>query len=135
MENFPPYFTDSNPTFWKKEVFTPQTFTVKVRDRNPLDKLYARWVSDYPDFEEAFSKLLLAEDKVAGGSDDVTFTYGQVPADCANFAPRQDPNHRLVVFVSDRPFLPPADSNPDRPYDSTKGDAVTITGGWNIICQ
>jgi hypothetical protein len=132
VENFPPYFEGSTPIFWKREVFAPQTFTVKVRDRNPLDNLYVRWVSDYPEFEEAFSKLLAES---MGGS--VTdFSYGPIPADCKDFAQGRDATHRLVVIVSDRPFNPPPlAENVELKFNSAKDGATPIMAGWNVTCQ
>lgn len=134
--NVPPYFTGSDP-FFETAVTAPQTFTVKLKDPNPLDKLYVRWVSDYPLYSQASSRLLETKDGVTLGDGDTSVVYGPIPADCHDFSsPGQTANHRLVVIVADRPFKEPGDAeNPLFRYNAATDKAQPIMAGWTVTCQ
>ena len=136
VENLPPFFTGSEPYFETMRT-APQTFTVKVRDRNPLDKLYVRWVSDYPEYQEAFSRILYEDNKngVTLGEGDTPIGYGPIPANCADFR-GQMATHRLVVIIADRPFLKPEEApNTLLPFNAATLNAQPIMAGWTVTCQ
>jgi hypothetical protein len=128
--NLPPYFESSTPLFqWQR--MAPEEFSAKVIDPNPFDTLYVRWVSDYPNFQSAYSRLL-QEGQV--GSEAVV-SY-RVPISCETFSAAAPLPHRLVVIVADQPFKKPDQAdNFDNKYNSTEKPTVVIMGGWTVTCQ
>jgi hypothetical protein len=109
----------------------PQDFSVVVRDVNPRDRLYVRWASDYPPFEQAASRLQADIETTAG-----ELPVFVVPANCEKFAKTDSSLHRLVVIVSDRPFEkdPSMTKNPDYPYNVTAAGNIPIMAGWMVRC-
>ncbi|MES1206564.1 MAG: hypothetical protein ABUS79_11570 [Pseudomonadota bacterium] len=103
-----------------------------VVDANPADKLYVRWVSDYPPYT-ANSRLLV--DDVKGlpqkglKGTEISFDAGR----CEKFA-MGGMEHDLVVIVADRKFRPSSDS-----FDSVFRFNLVENGGsyamlgWNLV--
>jgi hypothetical protein len=135
VENLPPFFTGSEP-FFERILAAPQTFTVRIQDRNPLDLLYVRWVSDYPIYAQASSRLLEAKNEVVQGDGETSVSL-TILAGCGTLADPATTNHRLVVIVADRPFVEPPEraSNPDYRYNAATEKAQPIMGGWTVTCQ
>jgi len=128
--NTPPRFLSSDPAF-EVQRNAPQDFAVKVEDVNPRDRLYVRWASDYPSFEQSSSRLLADIETTAGN-----LPLFRVPAKCDDFAMTDSKMHRLVVIVSDQPFVkdPSKTNNPDYRYSATVNSSVPIMAGWVVVC-
>ncbi len=146
--NYYPYFQDTAP--FQQRTFSPAgqpvRVTVSVGDQNLGDTLYVRWVSDYPIYVQNSTKVL--RDSIDGrgmpyppASTAETeirppFDYD---VDCLNFAPGEQ-QHRVVIIVSDRPFLMPTTFSGDLRYNlvGTRPDGFPITypimTGWNVVC-
>jgi hypothetical protein len=151
--NYPPYFTGYDPYIETPNI--PQLFKVRVIDPNPGDTLYVRWVSDYPPFVQGVSKLLTdgvtlppipppkgsnTSGVAAVGDRAAEYDAGPKatgPA-CGDFrqgAPGAD--HKLVVIISDRPFLSPDvfTNRMDR-YNVVSGDpnftVPPIVAAWTV---
>jgi hypothetical protein len=141
--NYYPYFQSTDPI--QESIQTPQTLHASVGDQNLGDTLYVRWVSEYPQYVQNLTKVLV--DSVDGrGMPYPPAPTGQTEIrksidydiDCKLFAPAQQ--HRVVVIVSDRPFLMPTTfSGPLRynlvgPRADGSPTTIPIMAGWNIIC-
>jgi hypothetical protein len=150
--NYPPHFTFYDP--YIETPTMPQPFTVRVIDPNPDDILYVRWVSDYPPFVQGVSKLIIdgvtllpspvrKDSNPSGvvGFNDRATEYDAGPKAtgpaCGDFT-RFDTgaDHKLVVIVSDRPFLSPLLNNSTFRYNQVQGDPnftlPPIMAGWTV---
>jgi hypothetical protein len=139
--NYGPYFVDTDP-FAETQAIAGQDFTVRVADPNPGDVLYVRWASDYPPFVQTRSKLLVDGATLAatGGPRPTHYaTRDSNGVDCRDFTqfpPGAD--HKLVVIVSDRPFVPPAEVSTNRVdrYNAVQGDAnftfPPLMAAWTV---
>lgn len=137
-DNYPPYIIESSPPVGSSITVVPgvpATVQVKVGDANVQDKLYVRWLFDYPPAtaESAASPPVL-DVPLPTGSDRGTL---RLAPDCAQhkLAPNVNP-HRLMLAVSDRPFLAPAQS-PAAPYDTAAPGAEVLRAVWmvNLDCS
>lgn len=150
--NFYPYVWNTEPVH-ESTVTLPGVggpdfpFVAVVGDQNLSDTLYVRWVSDYPPFATNVSKVL--SDALDGQGLPIPPSTPQAelrqeihfPARCDGFAPGMQ-QHRLVVIVSDRPFLKAGTFSGDLRYnrvaarDNADQSPVTfpIMVGWNVIC-
>jgi hypothetical protein len=127
-ENLPPYFVRGMPLFESSTV-APEEFSIVVTDPNPFDKVWVRWVSDYPIYSPVKSKLL---DQVVA-TRDATITY-RVKS-CEDFLMGTPSPHRLVVVAADREFKPFEQSDSvDYPYNSTTDKGFWIMAGWLVAC-
>jgi hypothetical protein len=83
---------------------TPSVVDVMLADENTDDDLFVRWLIDYPPFDEAVSRLAYQTTQPGGG---------EVVRPRLSFAPSCGDHqiapgfgsHRLMMAVSDRPFL------------------------------
>jgi hypothetical protein len=129
--NYYPYFVESLPLF-DTTTGVPQTFEVHAGDPNPADILYVRWASDYPPFTQARSRVI-DQSMVRQDLPQTEIIYKAIdPMPCEKFAPGME--HKLVVIVSDRPFVPTGvfSTRPDR-FNAVEGDAtIPIMRGWIV---
>lgn len=120
------------PVAWSNTV-APEEFSVEVADPNPFDKIYVRWISDYPPYSPLKSKLLYD----GSGTPDAIIRF-QVPASCDIFQSGTPSPHRLLVVVADREFKfkePAQADNPEYPFESIKDKAgFSIEAGWLVSC-
>ena len=81
-------------------------FEVVLADQNTQDKLYARWIIDYPPFVDGVSHLARPDDTLPGGNQ-IQRGHLFLPLNCIDdrIAPGFS-NHRLMLAASDRPFVP-----------------------------
>jgi hypothetical protein len=146
--NYYPYLLNSDPVQGSTVTLSGNqwlSFRVLVGDQNLGDTLYVRWASDYPPFAPSVSKVLVdASDGVGMAIPPPTKQTEIRPeifydARCENFAPNMQ-QHRLVVIVSDRPFVKPASFSGDLRYNlvDTRADKSLVTypimPGWNVNC-
>ena len=138
VPNYQPQFLNSDPFFETTGWRSPQTFKVQVADPNPGDTLYVRWVSDYPPFTQAASLLLKEMTLPPQGTPATEIKYDtSLPNSMACLQLLPGLEHRLVVIVSDRPFLSTEQFN-NSPFrfnlPATMGVTSTIMQGWSVTC-
>lgn len=144
VANSSPKFVLGDPFFSATAIRPPQTFEVRVVDPNLQDLLYVRWASDYPPYVEAGSKLLVTPPVLmgvmAGTTQDIkngytTFKYDLSSPNAMTCRDLSGPDHRLVVIVSDRPFLPTDQfMNSSFRYNDTVAGTSWIMAGWGVTC-
>ena len=140
VPNYSPHLVNSDPFAETTGLRPPQTFKVEVADPNSGDLLYVRWVSDYPPFTQADSKLLVTPPVVMGmmvGAHQgtiITYELGSPNLSTCRELPAGD--HKLVVIVWDRPFLPSDQFNidPAHRYNATVSGTAPIMAGWSVTC-
>lgn len=147
--NFYPYFHNTEP-FHERTVTigAGYPFVVSVGDQNLGDTLYVRWVSDYPPFLANASKVLSDAPDGLGRPIPPNPPTTRQPevrppiefmVQCEGFAPGMSV-HRLVIIVSDRPFLKAPTFSGDLRYNrvGTRADDLPVTypimAGWNVVC-
>ncbi|MBC8132386.1 MAG: hypothetical protein H7X95_05340 [Deltaproteobacteria bacterium] len=149
--NHYPYFSNTEPIQERTVTIPPGTaggafpFVASVGDQNLGDTLYVRWVADYPPFAPNISKVLSDSQDGVGLPIPPSTPPGELRPDiplqlrCESFAPGMQ-QHRLVVIVSDRPFLKAGTFSGDLRYNrvETRADQSPVTypimAGWNVIC-
>jgi len=124
--NYPPAFVRSEPFAETTVSAHPQTFTVEVVDPNPADKLYVRWVSDYPPFT-ARSRLLVDDVEGRPQGPPISFEGSR----CEKFAMGME--HELVVIVSDRKFRPYDQFTSDFRFNLVEGGGTPIMMAWDLV--
>jgi hypothetical protein len=82
---------------------TPPTVEVVLADKNTKDRLYARWIIDYPPFDVSISRLARPEGLPGGEDVERPALYFSPSCTDHDIAPGFS-NHRLLLAVSDRPF-------------------------------
>jgi len=138
--NYAPFIAASSP-LEGEEVNAPgavaPNFEVAIGDPNVHDRLYFRWLFDYPKYDSEISKI-------ADGTHELAPT-GEVLRDSPPpFSPncllhgiaRGLTRHRLALVVSDRAF--DDDSfPPDAPFDAVGPDAQRVYAVWflNMECR
>lgn len=130
-KNLPPYLISASPSVGTLSGENP-TFTITVQDPNPADTFYVRWLIDYPPYDSNTKQLADNYPKPSNPAI-IDFTPDCVLHSISNTVMR----HRLMVVVSDRPFLPPKSAPPDRPYDVTVEGSYPLRVVWlfNLECH
>jgi hypothetical protein len=108
------------------------TITVTLGDPNLEDFLVARWLIDYPPYDE--SSRMASEIRLPRS--------GQVSREPITFAPScaddqlapGTASHRVTLSVADRPFLPPDESELRLDSVSAPGFVVRTTWIVNLAC-
>jgi hypothetical protein len=136
--NYPPFVADSKPSVG--EIFTPGTtpldrdISVTLSDQNLNDNLYIRWLIDYPSKDTSVSHLLRQVVYPPSGMAVRSTVRIQPVCEAIPTTPGQ---HRLVLSVSDRPYLDALsgeDVDPEAPLDSTPELANRIRAVWILNC-
>ncbi len=138
-ENFPPYIIDSRPPVGSIVTASEgeAEFTVTLADPNLADRLYVRWIFDYPTYQDV---TRLAEGPILPPSADGTEVRDPIrmAASCVvhNIAHGLT-QHRLMLAVSDRPFVKAADAPPDFRVTTVPKDARLLRAVWvlNLECK
>lgn len=137
-DNYPPYVIESTPPVGATLSVvpgTPATVQAKVGDANVQDKLYARWIFDYPPVS--------ADGAVSPPVLDIILPTGtdrgvlSLAPDCTQHKLAANLNpHRLMLAVADRPFLAPSQA-PAAPYDTVAPGGQVLRAVWvvNLDCS
>lgn len=110
----------------------PLSVTVALADQNTADTLYARWILDYPPWVDNQSRLALEVDQPGVGSvtrPSISFAPNCVDDQIAHGYS----THRLLLAVSDRPFLDSDATLPDQVQDGN----YRVEAAWQFVldCQ
>jgi hypothetical protein len=137
--NFPPFIVTSEPGVG--EIFTPQgtdrSVTVTIGDQNLGDTLFIRWLIDYPNADPTNSRRAIESryepSPTTTRSPPLRFTP------FCNTIPKTGNPHRLVMSVSDRPFLEEGSDqkvSTDAPFDTVPDGANRLRAVWllNMDC-
>jgi len=134
--NHPPFIATSAPE--EGAIITPgagsgREIAATLADENIGDHLFMRLLIDYPGGEVPGQLLRTLELPPSGSPVRSTM---RVQPDCRAFAAASG-IHRLMLSVSDRPFLDALageDVDPEAPLDSIRVDAHRVRVVWLLNC-
>jgi len=125
--NLPPYLVSTDPPQATVTMVKDPKFFATVQDPNENDTLYVRWLIDYPPYDSTTTVKQRAEDYTRANHSTLMFE-----PNCINHGLTGSAVHRLMLLVSDRPFLPP-ESAPDRPYEVTQPGTYPLRAFWSFF--
>jgi hypothetical protein len=137
--NLPPFLVSANPPVGSvvSRSDGDPVFQVVIEDPNGGDQLHARWIIDYPPFDRNSSRTA-REDRPPPAGEGRRNRHPIVFApNCLlhSIAPTTT-RHRLMLAVSDRPFLEPDRGMvlppPDRPLDAIEPGAYLLPLAWSF---
>jgi hypothetical protein len=135
-KNQPPSLINANPAPGRIVLDQNAHFDVEVLDPNATDTLYARWLIDYPPFNDQITPKPVEwpphpPDPMTPGADN-RFALSFQPR-CEQMISPALSRHRLMLVVSDRPFLDEDDDPPgSRRLDLTPSDAYALRLYWTF---
>jgi hypothetical protein len=112
----------------------PMSLEVGLADQNTQDKLYVRWIIDYPPYQDGISHLAMPL-QLPGGNQIKRPPIYFAPS-CSDDALSHDfSNHRLLLAVSDRPFSLPNNFNFSQasPPDQVPTGNFLVKGSWQFV--
>jgi hypothetical protein len=137
QSNYPPTIDRATPPLGSLLGFDPDggasslTVEVVLADQDTQDRLYARWIIDYPPFVDGVSHMAVPTRQPGGDT---------IQRPAIRFAPSCSDdhlahglaNHRLLLAVSDRPF-----ASDDLSKDLVEDGQYLIEGSWQfeIDCE
>jgi hypothetical protein len=110
------------------------TFEVTIRDPNPSDTIYARWLVDYPRFDAQVSRM--AREDISPPPADRNLPNERLlrfKPECDTHVSRVGTQHRLMLVVSDRPFIEETDPRLPHFLDSTPSSAGVFRSSWRFV--
>jgi hypothetical protein len=108
---------------------------VVLADQNPGDKLYLRWIIDYPPWT---ADSIVSHEVIKPGGNSVPRAQDTYAVECgADHLSRSVAEHRLLLAVSDRPFLYAVEeSGVDKAPDAISGEfRVEAVWPFTLSCQ
>jgi hypothetical protein len=139
-ENLAPQEVSSSPREGTNVSDVNQVFTVTVEDPNRLDDLYVLRVIDYPPFVTEVSRRRDPEQRPNRGPDQRNIHVITHQPDCRfDLISPTIPEHKLLIAISDRPFLPPQPGPPTRDtvWDQVEPGGKVLRFWWPFrkACQ
>jgi hypothetical protein len=135
--NLPPFAVNVSPAIGSAlSEGQKQEFAVTIEDPNPKDKLYVRWIIDYPPLDQGSTRLQAFEalEPSPGGINRHTLpTF--TPSCLLNMITPSRTLHQLQLAVADRPFLGEKDVAtllPDQQLTATPAGARVLTVAWTF---
>jgi len=133
-DNYPPTIHSAQPPVGSVLAPTPTagaslTVEVALADQNTDDDLFVRWLIDYPPYEPGVSRLAHPTTQPGGG--EIVRPLLVFAPSCGDdqIAPGFN-NHRLMIVVSDLPFL---DVDPAQPVlDAVAAGNFVARGSWQF---
>jgi hypothetical protein len=107
----------------------PLLVSVVLADQNSKDKLYVRWIIDYPPFSEEITRVALTTILPGGDTTQRPTLYFAPNCSDHRIAPGFS-NHRLLLAASDSPFASD-DPNPANP-DAVSDGSFPVEGAWQF---
>ena len=132
-KNEAPYVIDVRPADGSLITDPNAHFDVQLQDPNNNDTLYALWLIDYPPFNQEITRALpvLALPGIDPDTDNKHAISLQPVCAEHQITPTLT-RHRLMLVVSDRPFVDDAASTGVRRPDQTSSDAFTVRLVWTF---
>ena len=132
--NSPPYLDSSSPVAGSVLPTVSPTIEVTVGDANLEDRLYGRWLIDYPP----------QDDRSRLASEFGLPPTGAPKRGTIRFAPNCQEHkiasgespHRVTLSVADRPFVPSDQSPPDLRLDTVPTEGFLLRTTWilTLVC-
>ena len=132
VENAHPFVVRADPLIGSEVMSEDAVFVVTIQDPNPGDTLYARWLIDYPRFDAAVSREART-DSLPPTPEPPNEQLLRFQPDCTEHNISQvGSEHRLLLVVSDRPFIQETDPRLPNFLDSTPTSAGVIRSSWRF---
>jgi hypothetical protein len=137
-QNYPPVVTVSDPAVGN--IFTvvgqesDRDIRVAIADANLYDTLYVRWIFDYPKYDSAITRFAQDGPAYAPTGEPVRAEITLRPSCYLHQPVRGLTEHRLLLSVSDRPFINASEqtlSDEDR-LDAVPEGAHRIRSFWLV---
>ncbi len=131
VDNAQPIVVKADPPIGSDVQNEEMAFAVTLRDPNPGDRLYARWLVDYPRSETP--AMMPGREDVVPPPEDPTAMPDPIrfKPDCVQHAISNASNqHRLMLVVSDRPFIKETDPKLQNYWDSIPSSAGWVRSVW-----
>jgi hypothetical protein len=132
--NSPPYLDSSNPVAGSVLPTASPTIEVTVGDANLEDRLYGRWLIDYPPQD---GRSRLASEFRLPPTDALTREIIRFAPNCQEhkIASGEIP-HRVTLSVADRQFLPPDPASPELQFDTVPPEGFLLRTTWilPLVC-
>jgi len=132
--NSPPTLEWANPPVGSilghdPDAGAPLVVEVALEDRNTRDPLFARWLIDYPPFDETISRLA-HETTQPGGSAILRPVLSFAPSCTDDRIAPGFSSHRLLLVASDGPFL---SADPEQaPWDAVVEGHALVRAAWQF---
>jgi hypothetical protein len=131
--NLSPFLIRAEPPIASIITDPDQVFQVLVEDPNRLDDLHVRWLIDYPPFSENLTRTGLAIPVGARGPDVPNQHALAFKPECVNLISPALTQHRLLLVISDRPFIEDTVGQGDeRILDQTRPGAFRLPLSWTF---
>ncbi len=134
-KNQPPFIVSANPSVGSE--IGPSTeeqdeeFEVTLRDPNPGDELYVRWIFNYPPYSDDNTRISNVN-RLPPTSPDGPRRIA-IAVNCSLLSlPKGRKQHRVMLAVSDRQFKRDVDSAPDLRLTGTQPDAHLLQAVWTL---
>jgi hypothetical protein len=139
--NHPPYVSSSSPgsgtilTF-PVDATAPPSIEVRLADQNVRDVLYVRWLVNYSPAQEQTTHPPLEMILPSTGRPERTAIRFS-PSCLDDRMKASGSTHRIVMAVSDRPFVAFENADPLHPWDSIAPEAFLLEMSWGLemMCQ
>jgi hypothetical protein len=132
VENAQPFVVRADPPIGSDVQTEEMVFVVTARDPDRKDTLYARWLIDYPRFEAPVSRKAREDISPAPADPSVPNerTLRFLPECGPHAISNTTTQHRLLLVISDRPFIEEDDQRLPNFLDSTPSYAGVIRIAW-----
>ena len=136
QSNVPPTIDNANPPIGSNLAMDAGAdaqllFEVVLADQNTQDKLYARWIIDYPPWDDGISRIALPHGQ-PGGNQVQRPPISYAPSCSDDTLSHASSNHRLLLAVSDRPFAYDPPFSKSFPPDQVSS-GLLVEGSWQFV--
>jgi hypothetical protein len=135
--NLPPFVVNVSPAEGSAlSEGQMQDFAVTLEDPNPNDKLYVRWIIDYPPLDQGSTRMQELTPMAPPPSGMNRHTLPTFSPRCLlNMITPSRTRHQLLLAVADREFLGEKDLGsvlPDQQLTATPPGARVLTVAWTF---
>lgn len=131
--NAPPTLVSSQPPLGQILVEPALTVTVVLADANTQDKLYLRWLIDYPPYQSDAHQL--AHELTLAPEGKATRSPTSFAPNCTDdHLAAGTASHRLLLTVSDRPFVAATEGEGSLDQVSAGGLRVQAMWPFTLTC-
>jgi len=137
QSNVPPTIYSANPPIGfnlapDAGVGGPLLVEVVLADQNTQDRLYARWIIDYPPWSDGISSVALPHTQ-PGGDQILRPSISYAPTCNDDAISHQASNHRLLLAVSDQPFAYDSPFSQSYLPDEVPTGNFRVEGSWQFV--
>lgn len=126
--NLSPYIVSASPPVGSR-LNEQEEIVVVLADPNLGDQLFVQWAFNFPEDDRVNIRFAIAETLPAAlDGSEVRNRAARIRPLCSRDLVEGLPQHRVMLIVSDRPFI----ITPDNPFDAVPEDAHVVRANWFI---